>query len=221
MARVCTSLLTSCMSSVHEFRYAQVLAYVNLALMCVFIGFKVVTVFLTVHEVLDPKALFDTGEDVGHHPEDDSGNVVSAENEDAFTQGTRIVHQSRGPGVIYKIDRSDPRGKCYIVRYANMERHHYSKAQVLDKLQVDTRHHAEWPEDLGTVFSPGVRIWHFLYGEGFTISFDESRNAPYLLCYINGQTKWYPRPDPLAPNRIRAASRFCFSTVRYPQVHGS
>ena len=213
----------------HAFRCVQMLMYVNLALMCFFIGIKVVTVFLTVHEVLNPKALFDTGEDAGnqesrrgiHDPKRDSGNLASVENEDAFTQGTRVVHQSRGPGVIYKIDRSDPRGKCYIVRYANMERHHYSKAQVLDKLQVDTRHHAEWPEDLGTVFSPGVRIWHFLYGEGFTISFDESRNAPYLLCYVNGQTKWYSRPDPFAPNRIRAASRFCFTTVRYPQVHGS
>ena len=75
-----------------------------------------------------------------------------------------------------------------------IEQHHYSKAQVLDKLRVDTRHHTEWPEDLRTMFSPGMRIWHFLYGEGFTISIDESRNAPYLLCYINGQTKWYPAP---------------------------
>ena len=144
----------------HAFRCVQMLMYVNLALMCFFIGIKVVTVFLTVHVVLNPKALFDTGEDVGHHPEDDSGNVVSVENENAFTQGTRVVHQSRGPGVIYKIDRSDPRGKPYIVRYANMEQHHYSKAQVLDKLQVDTRHHTEWLEDLGTMFSPGLRIWH-------------------------------------------------------------
>jgi hypothetical protein len=177
--------------------------YVNLALMCVFIGIKVTTVFLTAYDAWNPKALFGTGEDVAgkqeskrgiHDLEHDSGNVMSAENEDAFAQGTRIVHPSRGLGVIHKIDRSDPRGKPYIVRYANMEQHHYSKAQVLDKLQVDTRHHTEWPEDLRTMFSPGMRIWHFLYGEGFTISIDESRNAPYLLCYINGQTKWYPAP---------------------------
>ena len=194
-----------------ECPYVQMLMYVNLALMCVFIGIKVVTVFLTAYDAWNPKALFATGEDVGkqesrrgiHDLEHDSGNVASAENEDAFAQGTRIVHPSRGLGVIYKIDRSDPRGKPYIVRYANMEQHHYSKAQVLDKLQVDTRHHTEWPEDLRTMFSPGMRIWHFLYGEGFTISIDESRNAPYLLCYINGQTKWYPAPfrDPYVTPR--------------------
>ena len=138
--------------------------YVNLALMCVFIGIKVVTVFLTAYDAWNPKALFGTGEDVAgkqeskrgiHDLEHDSGNVMSAENEDAFAQGTRVVHQSRGLGVIHNIDRSDPRGKPYIVRYANMEQHHYSKAQVLEKLQVDTRHHTEWPEDLRTMLSPG------------------------------------------------------------------
>ena len=185
-----------------ECQYVQILMYVNLALMCFFIGIKVVAVFLAAHDTWNPKALFGKGEDFGnqeskrdiHNLEHDSGNFAFAEHEEAFALGTRVVHQRHGPGVIYKIDRSDARGKPYIVHYANMEQHHYSKAQVLDKLQVDTRHHTEWPEDLGTMFSPGLRIWHFLYGEGFTISVDESRDAPYLLCYINGETKWCPAP---------------------------
>jgi hypothetical protein len=50
----------------------------------------------------------------------------------------------------------------------------------------------EWPEDIGAVFSPGMRILHFLLGEGLTISLDKSRNAPYLVSYTNGETKWYP-----------------------------
>ena len=179
----------------------QILMYVNLALMCIFIGIKVVAVFLTVHEVLNPKALFDTGEleDINYeesrsngNPELDPGNVTTAENAEAFALGTRVVHQIRGPGVIYKINWSDARGKPYVVHYANLERHQYSKAQALDKLQVDTRHHMEWPEDIGAVFSPGMRILHFLLGEGLTISLDKSRNAPYLVSYTNGETKWYP-----------------------------
>jgi hypothetical protein len=180
--------------------------YVNLALMCTFIGIKVVACFIIASDVY-LKKLFNTQEAISKQEsrrfidnlELDSGELTAAENETAFAEGTRVVHESRGPGVIYKIDRSDARGKPYVVHYANMERHHYSKAQVLDKLQVDTRHQIEWPEEPTTVFSPGMRIWHFLYGEGFTVSFDKSRNKPYLLCYINGQTKWYPAPlfDPL------------------------
>jgi hypothetical protein len=191
---------------------------VNLALMCIFIGIKVVAVFLTVHEVLNPKALFDTGEleDINYeesrsngNPELDPGNVTTAENAEAFALGTRVVHQIRGPGVIYKIDRSDARGKLYVVHYDNMERHQYSKAQAVDKLQVDTRHRMEWPEDVGAAFSPGMRILHFLHGEGLTISFDKSRNAPYLLSYTNGQTKWYPATFLYFPcSRIGAAISF-------------
>ena len=197
-------------------RYLQILMYVNLALMCILIGIKVVAVFLTIHEVLNPKALIGAAEDISYaesrssrNSELDPGNVAAAENAEAFALGTRVVHQIRGPGVIYKIDRSDARGKLYVVHYDNMERHQYSKAQAVDKLQVDTRHRMEWPEDVGAAFSPGMRILHFLHGEGLTISFDKSRNAPYLLSYTNGQTKWYPATFLYFPcSRIGAAISF-------------
>jgi len=166
----------------------QVLMYVNLSLMCLFIGIKVVTVFLTIREVLNPAALFDAG----GISNQESEIVEAATHGEAFAEGTRIVHPTRGPGVVYKIDWSDARGKPYIVHYANMERHHYSKAQALDKLQVDESSRIEWPDDPSTVYSPGLRIWHFVRGEAFAISFDKSRKAPYLLSYKNGQTCWYP-----------------------------
>ena len=178
----------------------QILMYVNLALMCIFIGIKVVAVFITIYEVLSPKALFYAAEDISYkesrsnrNPELDPGNIAAAANAEAFAEGTRVVHQVRGSGVISKIDWSDASGRPYIVRYANLERRQYSTAQAIDKLQVDTRHHVDWPEDLGAIFSPGMRILHFLHGEGFAISFDKSRKAPYLLSYTNGQTKWYPK----------------------------
>ncbi len=97
----------------HECPCVQMLMYVSLALMCVFIGIKVVTVFLTAYDAWNPRALFATGEDVGnqeskrgiHDLEHDSGNVASAEDEEAFAQGTRIVHPSRGLGVIAALMR--------------------------------------------------------------------------------------------------------------------
>jgi len=177
----------------------QVLMYVNLSLMCLFIGIKVVTVLLTGREVLNPAALFDAG----GISNQESKLVEAAEDAEAFAEGTRIVHPTRGPGVIYKVDWSDARGKPYIVHYANMERHHYSKAQALDKLQVDESSRVEWPDDPSTVYSPGLRIRHFVRGEAFAISFDKSRKAPYLLSYKDGQTSWYP-----------AASLYC----TYPSV---
>ena len=155
----------------------QVLMYVNLSLMCLFIGIKVVTVFLTIHKVLNPAALFDAG----GISKKEAKIVEATEHAEAFAEGTRIVHPTRGPGVVYKIDWSDARGKPYIVHYANMERHHYSKAQALDKLQVDESSRIEWPDDPSTVYSPGLWIRHFVRGEAFAISFDKSRKAPYLL----------------------------------------
>jgi hypothetical protein len=162
--------------------------YVNLSLMCLFIGIKVVTVFLTIHKVLNPAALFDAG----GISKKEAKIVEATEHAEAFAEGTRIVHPTRGPGVVYRIDWSDAHGKPFIVHYANMERHHYSKAQVVDKLQVDESSRIEWPDDPSAVFSPGLRIWHFVRGEAFAISFDKSRKAPYLLSYKNGQTSWYP-----------------------------
>ena len=174
----------------------QVLMYLNLSLMCLFIGIKVVTVFLTIREVSNPAALFEAG-GIG---DQDSDIFAAAKHSEAFVEGTRIVHPTRGPGVVYKIDWSDARGKPYIVHFASMERHRYSKAQALDKLQVDESSRIEWPDDPSTVFSPGLRIRHFLRGEAFAISVDKSQNAPYLLSYNNGQTSWYPAASLCLPS---------------------
>ena len=104
------------------------------------------------------------------------------------SDGLRVVHPLRGPGVIYKIDWDDPRGKPCIVHYDNKERHHYNQ-HSLRKLHLEARPspstlcHAWWDALLSCYgrrcakTGAGHEADDATRGEGF-VQGDESPESP-------------------------------------------
>jgi hypothetical protein len=83
-----------------------------------------------------------------HHPFKGAGTVVlvkmGAEGEDTMhglKEGTKVIHPAHGKGEVLKIDRSDDRGRPFEVQFDNGEKHKYTKASALSKLQVNPEFH--------------------------------------------------------------------------------
>ena len=63
--------------------------------------------------------------------------------------GCKVLHPTRGPGIIARIDTLDLRGKPIVVEYANDEVHHYSVASA-GKLRVVNTHGSSFRTALST-----------------------------------------------------------------------
>jgi hypothetical protein len=103
-------------------------------------------------------------------------------NAEHVVKGSRMVHPTRGAGIVTDINLSDRRNKPFEVTYDTGEVHRYGTGSTL-KLVSDV--------ELRLV--KGTRVIHPTRGSGViaTLDYDDSRHKPFVVQYDNGEIHHY------------------------------
>jgi RNA polymerase-interacting CarD/CdnL/TRCF family regulator len=109
----------------------------------------------------------------------------------AFTEGSRVVHPTRGAGYVSQIDQHDLMGKPVTVKFDSGEVHHYS-GDAESKLRVTSSSGASGISELSGLL-PGTRVVHPTRGAGVVshIEHHNVRDKPITVKYASGEVHQY------------------------------